>query len=186
MGEVDPFCLGYQPQQIVLDLVGIVACGQREALSDPPHVGVYENSMVGRRTRKAIREHHVRGLARDAGQAHQVGHPSRHRAAEPFHELGAAPSDGFGFLAKEPRRPQDALEVGRMCSRERLRIGIPREQLRRDAIHHFVCALRGQDRRDEKLERPLMVKASPGVEREALEQRQNSMDTAPRVSRFVT
>jgi len=70
-------------------------------------------------------------------------------------ERAAQPDDRLGLVPEEPRRADQGLELEGVGRREVLRGAVAGEQGRGDLVDPLVGALRGEDRRDEELERVL-------------------------------
>ncbi len=150
IGRARPSFRRQQRAQLRLDGHGIVRTNQTDPVGDAQHVAI--DRQAGHAERVA--EHDVGGLASDAGQLRRVRPsrpaPRRHgvrRARAPCRR--SAPR----LHPEEAGGAESAARALRVGARQRRGVRIAREQRRRDLVHARVGALRGQDRRDEQLER---------------------------------
>ena len=96
-------------------------------------------------------EHDVSCLPRDPGKRQNLLHRLRYFAPELGSDLRRSAMDRFGFVAVEPRRSHQLLELGAIGCGEVGRLWVAREKRRRDFVHTRVGALSREDGGDEKL-----------------------------------
>src|SRR5207247_3805017 len=100
-------------------------------------------------------------------------HLRRHFAAVVRYQRLRHAQQRLRFRAVEAGRMKLRLELRGRGARERARVGVAREERRRHQIHARVGRLRGQDRRDEQLERRRIVQLGVRVRMLRLERIQN-------------
>src|SRR4029453_13228215 len=89
-----------------LDLVGVSLGGPSKTADKPPEVGVHRDAGNA----EAVAEHHVGGLAANAGEGHQVIHPLRYFAAKPLGQGSSKFDQGVGLGPEEARRLDQLLQ----------------------------------------------------------------------------
>ncbi len=129
-----------------LDRVGLL--GPAEPAGEPAEVGVHGDPGDA----EGVAEHHVGGLAADAGQLDEVLEPGRDLAVVPLDEGGAELEQRLGLGAEEPERADDPLEGLPVGRRHRRGVGVGREQGRPHRVDPLVGGLRAQHGHDEQLE----------------------------------
>lgn len=101
---------------------------------------------------ESIAQHHVGGLAPDAGQADQGFQGIRHLAAEFFHQLAATADHRLCLVAVEAGRP-DFLFQRRGIGRRKVRRGpVFLEQVPAYFVHARIGTLRRKNHRDQEFE----------------------------------
>ncbi len=116
---------------------------------------------------EGVAEHHVRGLAADAGQLHQVVLVPGDLAAVPLAQRLGEADHVVGLGAVEAGGAQDALHLRAVGTGEVGGGGVAREQARRDRVHPLVRGLRGEHGGDQQLQGVLEVQLAVGVGVEA-------------------
>ena len=107
VGEVDPVLFRNDRHKVKLDLDRILFFGESDALREPFDVGVHDDS----RNPKGTSQNYVGGLSSNTGQRHQVLHVGGDLSPVLFHQSPAARLDVFGLIAKEPRWPNQCLQL---------------------------------------------------------------------------
>ena len=151
-----------------LDLHWIVLRDEAEAVAQPQHVGVDDDSFVDG---KRVAEDDVRRLSADAGQLDECLHVARHVAAVASDERVGHRDEVRCLAAEEASTPNHLLDILLSRGGERCGVGIPHEERWGDHVDAFVCALRAQNRRDEQLESVAVVECAMRVGVRALEPR---------------
>jgi len=143
MAEVDPALLRQNRHQVALDLDRILLAGQTEALGDPGHVGIHHHP---RGDAEHGPEHHVGGLAADAGKLHQTLQVARDLALVALDHGARHPQQGARFAVEEPGAADHLDQRLRVGLRQRRRIRPASKQLGRDLIDPRIGTLRRQNR----------------------------------------
>ena len=99
-----------------------------------------------------LRRDDVRGLARDAGQRHELLEPPRNLAVEVLDEHAHRSADRLRLLPEEPGRVDVALELLDRDGEVVLGPPVLLEEGRRDPVDVHVGRLRGEHHGDEELE----------------------------------
>jgi hypothetical protein len=160
IGEGLPRVLRQHRHEIALDLHRVGLAGEAEPRRQPRHVGVDDHADGGAERR---RQDHVGGLAGDAGQGHQRVEIGRHLAAVALDQRPGHADQAPRLGAVEARLEDQRLErLGRRLG-QRVGVGVPGEQRRRQRVDHLVGRLRGQDGRAQELEGVLVVELAGGV-----------------------
>src|SRR5207245_1718093 len=176
-----PLPPGQHFHELVMDLVGVFGAGEPEPLGDPEDVGVHGD----RRLAEGISQDDVGRLEADPRQRRQrVARPGN-LAPVALDQRPRHADDRARLRAKEARRVDQALERPEIGLRPVARRPVLCEERGRHPVHALVCALGGQDRRDQELERVREVEGDLRVGIGLLE-RADDLPCAPslRVQRF--
>ena len=108
---------------------------------------------VHRQTRDAerVRQHDIGGFASHARQLRQFFHGMRHFRAELFHQDLGRIHDISGFRPVITAGMNLFFQLFRLHRGKIFRTGMGFEQFRRNAVHHFIRALRGKNGCHQKL-----------------------------------
>jgi len=106
---------------------------------------------------KRITQDNIRGFAADSRKPCQLGHGSRHAAAEFFDQLTRATLQRLRFGAKQSQRADQRFDVTDVRPSKLRRCGIVAKQPRGDFIDRFIAALRRENHRDQKLEDTFVI-----------------------------
>ena len=178
MGEARPVRAWHDALQVALDLHGVLVSRQAKSLRKPAHVGIDDDPL-----RVAeLGGDDVGGLARDAGQLHEIGERPRNLAVELLDEHPHGASDRLRLLAEEPGRIDVSLEL--LDGHREVVLGLPvlGEERGRHPVHVHVRRLRREHHRDEELEiapeaqRDLRVRVLLG---QSLDDRDDAVATTP-------
>lgn len=127
--------------------------GQPESLAQASDVRVDHHTGVDP---VGIAEDDIGRFSSDAGQDSQGIEIGRNFPPVFFGQSGRGGADVFCFVPVKPRRADEILQIGRVGPGHASRIGVFFEQRGRDHVHTHVGALRGENCRDEELERTVM------------------------------
>src|SRR5437899_7458650 len=144
--------------QLLLDAVGSLP-GEAEPGGDALDMAVDGD----RRNPKGVPEDDRCGLATDASKPHQRLHVARDLAAELGQQLLGGPTDRLRLHPEEAGGVNVALELLDRHLQVVGRAAVLREESARHLVDVFVLRLRGQDRRDEELERAAELERRPPV-----------------------
>ncbi len=161
MAGEDPFLAREESIQVGLDLDRVGVARPAEPAGQAADVRV-DDDAVGRA--EGVSEDDVRGLPADPGKRVKRFHRPRDEPAVRLDDRPAGAPDRFRLGVEEAGGSDQLLQL---ASRPGHRGGgrEAAEERRRDAVHARVGALRGEDRRDQELERVGMVERAvgPGV-----------------------
>ncbi len=163
MAQVDPMRLGHALHKVLFDRNGFPIRGQAQAECQAFDVGIHNHS---RRLSERHPEHDVSRLSAHAGQRRQRIEIGRDIAAMLFDKLRCHRNQVLGLGTEEPGRVDQRLELGLVGGGQCAGVGITCEQRGGHHIDPDVGALRGEDRRDDQLERIAMPERTlgPGIE----------------------
>jgi len=139
---------GHAAQQFPLHLQGRFAGGDAGAVTDPEDVGVHRYRGLS----KGGIEHHVGGLAADAGQPLQRLAVRGDLALMVFEQDSTGLDDISGLAVEQPDGSDVVLETLLPQGEDGLRGVGQWEELGGDPVHHLVGSLSGEDNRHQELE----------------------------------
>ena len=172
--EENPFRSRHDPHQVLLHIHRVPGARQSQPARHPVHVGVHHDSV---RDSVAHAQDHVRGLPRHSRKREQVLHPRWDLPLVRLHDAARGAAERAGLVVEEAGGADQLLHLLHAGIPERRGIGKAREESRRHLVHPLVRALRGEDGRDEELERIVVTERAGRVGirgPEALDQRLNA------------
>ena len=156
-------------EQVLLHLLRVLLPREPQPRGDALDVRIHHHAL---RHPEAHAQHHVRGLAADAGKLRQRVQVRRHLTAVPLDEGAAEADERLRLVAEEVEGLEVFLHLLLRRVGEVLRRAKTGEERRRGAVDRRVRRLRAQDGGDHQLQRVLVVQraAAVGVERGQLGQ----------------
>ena len=121
-------------------------------------------------------QHHVRRFSRHTGQREDFIHGSRDFSVELFQDRLARAHHGLGFVAEETCRTNFLFQLAWRRISERLSIRVFLKESLGHLIHTHVRALRGKNRRDQQLERVLVIQFAGSARISFIELGENGRD----------
>src|SRR5581483_2263723 len=157
--EPRPVLARHEPDEVALDLHGILLPREREPLREPADVGVDDDSLRG----AALGRDDVGGLPRHARELQELVERLRHLAVVVLEQPLHRPAQRLRLLAIEPGRVDVALELLDRHREVVLRPAVLPEEVLGDAVDVHVGGLRREQHRHEELQRVLEAKRDPRV-----------------------
>ena len=154
MAPIRPMLFRHELHQIELDLLRIFFFGQAKALRQTDHVRVHDDPFV---YAECVSQNNIRRFPTDTGQFAQFFHRVRNLTAKFVGDCRRGRADALGLVAEKSGRFDRVLQLSLRRLRVIFRAPIFLEQRRRDHVYAFVGALRGENRRDQQLERILEI-----------------------------
>ena len=153
VGGERPHLFRQRGAQLLLDVHGVVAFGDTDAIGDAQHMAIDGQPWHAER----VPEDDICGFPADARKLGEELHFRRDGAIVVGDEPLRHADERFRFLAEETGRENHGFELARRRLSERARIGILGEERGRHHVHARVGRLRGEDRCHQQLERvPIM------------------------------
>src|SRR6187402_215799 len=150
MGIVDPLVLRKDADQILFDLDWFLMLGQLKTPRNPQNVRIdhYAGGDLKPRT-----QHHVRRLARNAGECDEFLNRLRYFVAEVFYDHPRSTLNVLRLRMVKTRRTNDLFDGWNGSFSKRLRGREGLEERRRHGVHRHIRGLRRERSRDHKLPR---------------------------------
>lgn len=158
--EADPAVLWKDFHQRLFDLLRSVAFGETEAVGDAEDVCVDDDSFS---LVEADAEDDIGGFACGAGDSDELCECLRNFAVEVFTDFLSRALNRLGFIAKEAGGFDELFKIGQRCVGHGLRSGEAFEERGRNHVDTHVCALRGEDGRNEQFPGRAMIERALDV-----------------------
>src|SRR5437867_615362 len=174
--EPRPLVARHERHQVALDLHRVLLLRQAEQRREPLDVGVDHQPLVLSKPRA---EHHVRGLAADAGEMDQLLHRVGYRASVALDQRLRHPDDRLGLVAKESRAVDLLLQDLRVGAGVVSRGAILREQGGGDHVDPRIGRLGRENGGHQELERAVVLQGAGRVGIGFLEARDDLANPRP-------
>ncbi len=148
MREGDPFVLGDDAHEILLDFFGIGVAGEVQPVGEAHDVSVDDDA---RSDAEGCAEDDVGRFSGYARQGEQLLHGAGNLAGELLDDLLAGALNGFGLGAEKSGGADFGFDLARVGVGEIFGLGILREERGSDQIDAHVGGLRGKNRGDQQL-----------------------------------